>query len=74
MEKALFHLFKGKCDIAATFILQISEKISSLNLANADYRISDTYGKTHNFAKKKLFFFTFPITLIQIKQIGRLKI
>ena len=57
MEKALFHLFKGKCDIAATFILQISEKISSLNLANADYRISDTYGKTHDFAKKKLFFY-----------------
>ena len=57
MEKALFHLFKGKCDIAATFILQISEKISSLNLANADYRISDTYGKTHDFAKKNYFFY-----------------
>jgi len=51
MEKALFHVFKGKCDIATTFILQISEKISSLNLANADYRISETYVKSHDFAK-----------------------
>ena len=58
MERALFHVFKGKCDIAATFILQISEKILSLNLANADYRISNTYVKSHDFAKNFNFFYS----------------
>jgi len=57
MEKALFHVFKGKCNIAATFILQISEKNLSLNSANADYRISDAYVKSHDFAKFLYFYF-----------------
>ena len=73
MEKALFHVFKGICDIAATFILQIWEKIWSLNSANADFRISDAYVKSHDYVKFLFYFFTVPITLIQIKQIGGLK-
>ena len=55
MEKALFHVFKGKCDIATTFILQILEKISSLRSADTHYRISDTYVKSHDIAKKNYF-------------------